>query len=813
MLSSAPPFRWPDEVSRSHFQRSWNLRARRIERFGPAPNHPDHYAPGCRQLAIVAGGASGCFIFEKFERFHPWTVASRGFDDGDMKGLTAGAQSVSASELRRRQELSRGLAQDTANDASRFAEYDLDANRKLDFEEFHQMQPASVRAKHRREEIRKWFDAADDNGDGELSIEEFFKWSLHKASQKFGETTLNTVFEKFDKDRSGYLNAWEFEQAATEMGFGGVADHLFKSLDHDCSGTVTYAELIASLQAGTTEVDVETKTLLSSLLWTADVGVKSESNRSLKTAVDEVQGRDVPTVMYELREVLLKHGGQTIDLMKLFDDDATNEYIIDDMEFTKAMRTRFGFKGTKKLLDNVFKAIANGRRAGIGFDEFYEFVRGKKHSFDRRLKLTDDMRLLPPPGTTLDSLVWDVNTLLVLMQQMMARCNMGPMDIMRAWDVDENRQLSKPEFFGHVEALLDGSSRDLWSNEVALVAKQAYEHVAALGSGRSSADPRKQIDIVQLERWLNTPCDQPIAVKLRGSRQAMRNPPPTEEKKVRPRVDVAAKVRADIEAAAERAARAKEEYLAEERKDLDRFAKSRMPVQRWEVPPQLAPPPHPVFGSQRITLGSLKRWKEDNTKLGSSPEPEFSRTGEAEFALLPWARSLQRSHSHLVSPSASPIGGRKILSNLDVLARKSVSKVGPHKLASLTQSASTPLLDPLIDALESITRSRSNLLQGSGAQPSDTNPNLKKAGTPVILRPVTMLGPQLDMLFEEEDTTFRRTYTPLDRMRVSTPLWEVERSNLLRSRESVRALLTPMRDEDKPRDSKGRPQTPLWRLF
>jgi hypothetical protein len=91
----------------------------------------------------------------------------------------------------------------------------------------------------------------------------------------------------------------------------------------------------------------------------------------------------------------------------------------------------------------------------------------------------------------------------------------------------------------------------------------------------------KQIDIVELELCLNTPCDQPIAVKLRGSRQAMRNPPPTEERKVRPRVDVAAKVRADIEAAAERAARAKEEYLAEERKDLDRFVKSRnssMPV-------------------------------------------------------------------------------------------------------------------------------------------------------------------------------------------------------------------------------------------
>jgi Ca2+-binding EF-hand superfamily protein len=154
-----------------------------------------------------------------------------------MKGLAAGAQSVSASELRRRQELSRGLAQDTANDASRFAEYDLDANRKLDFEEFLKMQPASVHAKHSREEIRKWFDAADDNGDGELSIEEFFKWSLHKASQKFGETTLNTVFEKFDKDRSGYLNAWEFEQAATEMGFGGVKDKVHV---HDLQATIMH---------------------------------------------------------------------------------------------------------------------------------------------------------------------------------------------------------------------------------------------------------------------------------------------------------------------------------------------------------------------------------------------------------------------------------------------------------------------------------------------------------------------------------------------------------------------------------------------
>ena len=71
------------------------------------------------------------------------------------------------------------------------------------------------------------------------------------------------------------------------------------------------------------------------------------------------------------------------------------------------------------------------------------------------------------------------------------------------------------------------------------------------------------------------------------------------------------------------------------------------------------------------------------------------------------------------------------------------------------------------------------------------------------------------MIFEDEgDVRARRAaraYTPLERMRAHTPLWDVERSDLLRSRESDRAL--PMREGDKPRDSEGRPQTPLWWLF
>ena len=56
--------------------------------------------------------------------------------------------------------------------AARFAELDQDGNEVLDFEEFYAAQPDATREQFSREEIRGWFDAADDNGDGELTLDE-----------------------------------------------------------------------------------------------------------------------------------------------------------------------------------------------------------------------------------------------------------------------------------------------------------------------------------------------------------------------------------------------------------------------------------------------------------------------------------------------------------------------------------------------------------------------------------------------------------------------------------------------------------------
>ena len=62
-----------------------------------------------------------------------------------------------------------------AGDKSPFSNFvDHDGEMKLDLEEFIEMQPIKIRETHTREQMQEWFNSADGNGDGKLSINEFF---------------------------------------------------------------------------------------------------------------------------------------------------------------------------------------------------------------------------------------------------------------------------------------------------------------------------------------------------------------------------------------------------------------------------------------------------------------------------------------------------------------------------------------------------------------------------------------------------------------------------------------------------------------
>lgn len=99
--------------------------------------------------------------------------------------------------------------------------------------------------------------------------------------------------------------------------------------------------------------------------------------------------------------------------------DANNSLEIDEQEFYVAMRSKLGYTGPKHVIDLVFKSLDLDRSGVIGFDELFEFIRGRRHSLDARSKRVRAMHLAPPGGGRLEDVLWNVSTLRLLIQQML----------------------------------------------------------------------------------------------------------------------------------------------------------------------------------------------------------------------------------------------------------------------------------------------------------------------------------------------------------------------------------------------------------
>lgn len=437
-------------------------------------------------------------------------------------------------------------------DSVRFAEGDANLDGKLDFEEFLDIQPASLRETHSVHDIRRWFDQVDSDGDGAISLSEFFFWSLSKVVARStagqGANVVHAVFQKHDKDGTGFLDSAEFHEACSDLGFGARAHEIFSELDDDQSGFIEYSELIARISKAN-DATVE---------WVE--AEKAQKKVQLDTSGWVLDAKDADGLAKALRNRLRSAKVSVVDLLHTFNEeqigealDGTDSAEVDEEEFIKTMTTRLGYRGKRKLLELVFGSLDLDRSGKIGLAEFFTFILGRQNHLDgskgmrSRYEISAAMRSswLDHPMRTAwlhnfeqqqqkkrecddaeeeeeaadDSNDWSLEQFRVLLRALLASSNLSDIDLLRACDKDGDGSLNKGEFLRCMKRVFvepndnhaEGRARErstylltkadqkleleLWDDSARPAVLKAFDYCAGLDL---------ELSCVELASWLAT---------------------------------------------------------------------------------------------------------------------------------------------------------------------------------------------------------------------------------------------------------------------------------------------------------------------
>ena len=493
-------------------------------------------------------------------------------------------------------ELRKRLTREARENSTRFADYaniEEDGNQKMSFVEF-----VNFGYPKPEEELKRQFEAADQDGDRYIQVEEFFTWSLNNSFATYGKKAMDATFSKYDTDKSGSLDYFEIDRVCCDMGFGAVSQRIFSSLDEDNSGSISYVELIDALQAAQRRLAGSP----SSPSRSPEAGsrpvkvVAREFGKAPDTSGWSLKSMDAESAQKELRDMLVNSGEIVTNLVKIFDQDAGIDLQIDDMEFDAALRKKLGFMGPKHAVDAIFRNLDSDGGGKIGFDEFFEYVKGFRHQLDKRHRTKVSFRLDLPSGQQtykVDDIAWDVETLRVLMQQMVERMRINSNVLMKAWDKSRGKftdnSLDHVEFSSQMNLALctdDPEWPDLWEAELYPVVLEAYAAIKKMSTHVSN-----RVDAVALERWMAAPTERPSdqlvlekTPRMKRQRDKRRTFVPQQEDQKR--VNLKARTKQGIAAAAGAAtARRAAVTVSEAEQLLPRWKRSHgglPPLQRWE---------------------------------------------------------------------------------------------------------------------------------------------------------------------------------------------------------------------------------------
>ncbi|XVF37834.1 hypothetical protein REPUB_Repub20aG0045100 [Reevesia pubescens] len=129
---------------------------------------------------------------------------------------------------------------------------DTDANGDLSFEELRDGLP-KIGHSVADPDVKMLMDAADIDGNGTLSCEEFVTMAVH-LKRIDNDEHLAQAFHYFDKNQSGYIEIEELQEGLLQDDLGHNNEQLIKEIMHDVDkdkdGRISYQEFEAMMQTG-----------------------------------------------------------------------------------------------------------------------------------------------------------------------------------------------------------------------------------------------------------------------------------------------------------------------------------------------------------------------------------------------------------------------------------------------------------------------------------------------------------------------------------------------------------------------------------
>eukprot|EP00900_Chrysochromulina_parva_P015581 jgi/Chrpa1/24023/Chrysochromulina_OHIO_Genome00006235-RA len=331
--------------------------------------------------------------------------------------------------------------------------------------------------------FRELFDSIDGNKNGFVEMDEYFLWTIDMSTKQ--GCGLESLFKKYDTTGEGLLDANEFALAVEDLGFSATFAHdLFVDLDDDNSGAVSYSEITQTLKARVGELGADSKKLLTSLAF-HDSHAWNAAQKALKatqaSTASELKGPDAESLRKQLQELLAANAMRDSDLYNLL----TMPLVRGDpsQPLTKNTFVRgiqeLGYSGAPGMLVNLFKRIDSDKTGIIGFAELREWMTGKMR---RTTRARETHLLYGLKGVTLRDIKWTPKRLRREMVRMLQRAQLAPIDMVRAWDPNNDMTFSKQEFLVMMKKIIYLSGLAAEASAATALSQQKAELKATAGT-------------------------------------------------------------------------------------------------------------------------------------------------------------------------------------------------------------------------------------------------------------------------------------------------------------------------------------------